>query len=110
MLQKALLLFFCPLFLFAENKDATIVMQFADGFSPQALQEMQLEAERLVRKAGVNIAFKHRAEASQQTYNDIVFSKCLAAAKWIVSLRFSTNVDPSPSPLPTTDASCLWVK
>ena len=50
-------------------------MQFAEGFSPQALQEMQLEAERIVRKAGVNLAFKHRAEAAQQTYNDLIFFK-----------------------------------
>ncbi len=75
MLRKALLLFFCPLFLFAENKEVTIVMQFAEGFSPQALQEMQLEAERIVRKAGFNLAFKHRAEAAQQTYNDLIFFK-----------------------------------
>lgn len=75
MLRKALLLFFCPLFLFAENKEVTIVMQFAEGFSPQALQEMQFEAERIVRKAGVNLAFKHRAEAAQQTYNDLIFFK-----------------------------------
>ena len=50
-------------------------MQFAEGFSPQALQEMQLEAERIVRKAGVNLAFKHCHEAAQETYNDLIFFK-----------------------------------
>ncbi len=75
MLRKALLLLLCPLFLFAENKDVTIVMQFAEGFSPQALQEMQLEAERIVKKAGVNLAFKHRHEAAQEAFNDLIFFK-----------------------------------
>ena len=74
-MRKALFLFFCPLFLFAETKEVTIVMQFAEGFSPQALQEMQLEAERIVRKAGVNLAFKHCHEAAQETYNDLLFFK-----------------------------------
>ena len=74
-MRKALFLFICPLFLFAETKEVTIVMQFAEGFSPQALQEMQLEAERIVRKAGVNLAFKHRHEAAQETYNDLIFFK-----------------------------------
>jgi hypothetical protein len=75
MLRKALLLFFCPLFLFADSKEVTIVMQFAEGFSPQALQEMQIEADRIVRKAGVKIAFRHRHEASQESYNDLIFFK-----------------------------------
>jgi len=75
MLRKALLLLLCPIFLFAEKKEVTIVMQFAEGFSPQALQEMQLEAERIVKKVGVNLAFKHRHEAAQETFNDLIFFK-----------------------------------
>lgn len=75
MLRCALSLLFLPLFLFAEKKDVTVVMQFSEGFSPQALQEMQAEADRIVRKAGVRLAFRHRAEAAEDSYNELIFFK-----------------------------------
>ncbi len=50
-------------------------MQFAEGFSPQALQEMQAEANRIVRKAGVKLAFLHRHEAAQDSYSELMFFK-----------------------------------
>ena len=74
-MRKALLLLLYPLFLYAEKKEVTIIMQFAEGFSPQALQEMQFEADRIARKAGVNLAFKHRHEAAQEAFNDLIFFK-----------------------------------
>jgi hypothetical protein len=75
MLRCALSLFLLPLFLFAEKKEVTIVMQFSEGFSPQALQEMQAEADRIVRKAGLRLAFRHRHEAEQESYNELIFFK-----------------------------------
>jgi hypothetical protein len=75
MLRAALLLLVLPALLWAENKEVTIVMQFAEGFSPQALQEMQAEADRIVRKAGVKLAFLHRHEAAQESFTELIFFK-----------------------------------
>ena len=75
MLRCALSLLFLPFFLLAENKEVTVVMQFSEGFSPQALQEMQAEADRIVQKAGVRLAFRHRHEASQDSLSELIFFK-----------------------------------
>jgi len=75
MLRCALSLLLLPFFSFAENKDVTVVMQFSEEFSPQALQEMQAEADRIVRKAGVRLAFRHRSEAAENSYNELIFFK-----------------------------------
>jgi hypothetical protein len=75
MLRCALSLFLLPFFLFAEKKEVTVVMQFSEGFSPQALQEMQAEADRIVRKAGLKLAFRHRHEAAQDSYSELIFFK-----------------------------------
>jgi hypothetical protein len=75
MLRCALSLFLLPIFLFAEKKEVTVVMQFSEGFSPQALQEMQAEADRIVGKAGVRLAFRLRHEAAQDSYAELIFFK-----------------------------------
>jgi hypothetical protein len=75
MLRGALLLLFLPALFCAETKDVTVVMDFAEGFSPQALQEMQAEAGRIVRKAGVKLAFLRRNEAAQDSYSELVVFK-----------------------------------
>ena len=85
-------------------------MQFAEGFSPQALQEMQLEAERIVRKAGVNPAFKYRHEAAQETYNDLFFFKMSGRCEMDSFPPSSTNGDRWRSPSTPTDESFRLAK